>query len=101
MASTVGETIGFELVTETEVDGRGRVSIAKAGAQPGTRYRVSRRLDGEILLTPVVSIPRRELLVWDNPELARTILAGLAEAERGETVDLGDFTRDVDDEGDR
>ncbi len=101
MASSAEETTGFEHVTEAEVDGRGRVSIAKAGAQAGTRYRVSRRSDGEILLTPVVSIPRRELLVWENPELARTILAGLAEAERGETVDLGDFTGDVDDKGDR
>lgn len=95
----LAEPAGFEPVTEAEVDGRGRVSIAKAGAESGTRYRVSRRPDGEILLTPVVSVPRREMLVWENPELASTILTGIAEAERRETRDLGDFTRDGDDVG--
>lgn len=100
MPETIAGPVGFEPVTEAEVDGRGRVSVARAGAEPGTRYRVSRRPDGEILLTPVVSVPRREMLVWEDPDLARKILAGVAEAERGETADLGDFTRFVDDEGD-
>lgn len=100
MAEPAAQWDHFETVTEAEVDARGRVSIAKAGAAAGERYRVSRRPDGEILLTPVVSLPRREMLVWENPELARAILAGISEAERGETVDLGDFTQYADDEDD-
>ncbi len=60
----------FEVLTETEVDSRGRVSLGRAGAEPGRRYRVARDIDGVLLLTPVVSIPERELIVWENPALA-------------------------------
>ena len=76
----------FETVTEAEVDGRGRVSLAKAGAEPGRRYRVRSNIDGVLLLIPVVSIPEREMIVWRNPELAASIREGIAEAERGVMV---------------
>jgi hypothetical protein len=54
----------FETVAEAEVDSRGRVSLGKAGAEPGRRYRVERNIDGVLILTPVVSIPEREMIVW-------------------------------------
>ncbi len=82
----------FEVVTETEVDSRGRVSLGRAGAEPGRRYRVARDIDGVLLLTPVVSIPERELIVWENPALAERIHTGIAEAQAGRTVELGDLT---------
>ena len=91
----------FEVVTETEVDSRGRVSLGRAGAEPGRRYRVARNIDGVLLLTPVVSIPERELIVWENPVLAERIRTGVAEAQAGRTADLGDFTgyaTDIDEE---
>jgi hypothetical protein len=81
----------FETVAETEVDSRGRVSLGRAGAEPGRRYRVERNVDGVLMLIPVVSIPEREMIVWRNPELAAEIREGLAAAERGETEDLGSF----------
>ncbi|HEX9033139.1 MAG TPA: hypothetical protein VF834_14965 [Streptosporangiaceae bacterium] len=81
----------FETVAEVEVDSRGRVSLGKAGAEPGRRYRVEQRIDGVLLLIPVVSIPEREMIVWRNPVLAAEIRAALAEAEDGKTVDLGSF----------
>src|SRR5580698_5936568 len=81
----------FETVAEVEVDSRGRVSLGKAGAEPGRRYRVEQRVDGVLLLIPVVSIPEREMIVWRNPELASEIRQGLMEAEHGTTVDLGSF----------
>ncbi len=37
-----GLPVPFEVVTETEVDSRGRVSLGRAGAEPGGRYRVAR-----------------------------------------------------------
>jgi hypothetical protein len=83
----------FETVTEVEVDSRGRVSLGKAGAQPGRRYRVEQRVDGVLLLIPVVSFPEREMVVWRHPELASQIREALDEAERGETVDLGSFSQ--------
>ncbi|MGQ0717545.1 MAG: hypothetical protein ACT4NP_09570 [Pseudonocardiales bacterium] len=91
----------FEVITETEVDSRGRVSLGRAGAEPGGRYRVARNIDSVLLLTPVVPIPERELIVWENPALAERIRIGIVETQTGRTVDLGDFTAyatDTDDE---
>jgi hypothetical protein len=81
----------FETIAEVEVDSRGRVSLGRAGAAPGRRYRVEHNVDGVILLIPVVSIPEREMIVWHNPDLAAEIREGLAEAERGKTQDVGSF----------
>ncbi len=81
----------FETVAEVEVDSRGRVSLGKAGAEPGRRYRVEQRVDGVLLLIPVVSIPEREMTIWRNPELAAEIRQGLVQADSGQTVDLGSF----------
>jgi hypothetical protein len=90
----------FETVAEAEVDARGRVSLGKAGAEPGRRYRVERNIDGVLLLIPVVSIPEREMIVWRNPELAASVREGIAQAETGQTVDLGSFGKYADDDED-
>lgn len=94
------EPAEFETVAETEVDSRGRVSLGKAGAEPGRRYRVHRNIDGVLILIPVVSIPEREMIVWRSPELAAEIRESLRATERGEAVDLGDFGQYLDDETD-
>jgi hypothetical protein len=83
----------FETVAETEVDSRGRVSLGRAGARTGRRYRVQANPDGVLLLTPVVSIPERELQVWTDPELAQRIRTGIEHAHAGKTHDLGDFSK--------
>jgi hypothetical protein len=88
----------FETIAETEVDSRGRVSLGRAGAEPGRRYRVERNIDGVLLLIPVVSIPEREMIVWRDPELARTILQGIDEAEAGQTIERPGFTDGTEDE---
>ncbi|MGO8956958.1 MAG: hypothetical protein ACLQFR_06270 [Streptosporangiaceae bacterium] len=90
----------FETVAEAEVDSRGRVSLGKAGAEPGRRYRVERNIDGVLLLIPVVSIPEREMIVWRNPELAASIREGIAQAEAGQTVDRGNFAQYAGDDDD-
>ncbi|GAB7188963.1 hypothetical protein ATKI12_8794 [Kitasatospora sp. Ki12] len=93
---TIMQSEEFETVAETEVDSRGRVSLGRAGAKPGRRYRVESNPDGVLLLTPVVSIPEREMQVWTDPLLAERIRAGIEQAQRGETVDLGDFSEYLD-----
>lgn len=90
----------FETVAEARVDSRGRVSLGEAGAKPGRRYRVERNVDGVLILIPVVSIPEREMIVWQNPDLAAEIREGLAAAERGETIDRGSFQQYLDDNRD-
>ena len=87
----------FETVAEAEVDSRGRVSLGKAGAEPGRRYRVERNIDGVLILIPVVSIPEREMIVWRNPELAASVREGIAEAKAGQTIDRGSFAKYADD----
>lgn len=86
----------FEVVGESEADARGRVALGRAGARPGRRYQVRSDDDGVIVLTPVVSIPEREMLAWENPHLAEQVRGAVADAEAGRTVDLGDFTRYAD-----
>ncbi|MGX1772784.1 hypothetical protein ACWIGW_11805 [Nocardia brasiliensis] len=91
----------FEIVGESEADSRGRVALGRAGARPGRRYQVRINSDGVVVLVPVVSIPEREMMVWENPHLAEQIRQGVTDAEAGNTVDLGDFTRYADDPGDK
>ncbi|HEX6500828.1 MAG TPA: hypothetical protein VF054_17635 [Micromonosporaceae bacterium] len=74
------------------------MALGRAGARPGRRYQVRADDDGVIILMPVVSIPEREMLAWENPQLAEQVRAGVAEAEAGRTVDLGDFTQFADEE---
>lgn len=88
----------YEVVAEVEVDPRGRLSLGRAGATPGRRYRVEATVDGVLRLTPVVSIPERELRLWTDPALQKLILQGMEQARDGKTRDLGDFTRYLEDE---
>ena len=99
---TVLEELGgtFEVIAEAEADNRGRVTIARAGAKPGRRYRVYANADGLVVLEPVVSIPEREMLVWEYPALAQQIRTGIAEAESGRTVELGSFEQFLDEDED-
>ena len=57
-------------------------SEVTADAQTDTRGRV-----------PIISIPERDLPVWQDPELATDIREAISDAEAARTVDLGDFDR--------
>jgi hypothetical protein len=67
---------------EVELDSRGRVPLGRIATSH--RYRVERLEDGEILLTPVVSISERELAVLANPELVESIKRGVAQMNAGQ-----------------
>lgn len=89
----INESEEFEVVAETEVDARGRVSLGRAGAKPGRRYRVESNIDGVLMLTPVVSIPEREMAVWRDPDLAQRVRNAYARTEQGgKAIDRGDFS---------
>ncbi|WP_236790531.1 hypothetical protein [Amycolatopsis sp. GM8] len=79
-------------------DERARVAVGKAGAHKDDRYAVSVNAEGAILLTPLASIPKRELLVWENAELRASLFRGLAEAAEGKGRPLPWVTAE-DDEG--
>ncbi|BEH02636.1 hypothetical protein SDC9_161675 [bioreactor metagenome] len=87
----------FKNVGEAVADERGRLPMGKSGVRKDDRYAVAVNDDGQILLTPLVSIPRRELIVWEDQLLRESLARGLAEAAAGETVDLGSFAEYLDD----
>ena len=88
---------GFEPEAEVTADDRARIPLGKAGVHRNDRYAVSRSKSGEILLTPLASIPRRELIVWENGNLRAAILRGLADVAEGKVSKL-DWAEFADDE---
>lgn len=88
----------FTSLGEAVADERGRLPMGKSGVRKDDRYAVAVNADGQILLTPLVSIPRRELIVWENQLLRESLARGLAEAAAGETISLGSFTDELDTE---
>lgn len=78
-------------VREMAEDERARVPVARVGVHCDDRFLASRRASGEILLTPLTSIPKRELLTWENDELRASLLRGLGDAAAGRVGPLDDL----------
>ena len=93
------ELAGMSLLGEVVADDRARIAFGRVGVRKDDRFAVAVREDGTIVLTPLVSIPKRELLVWENQQLRESLARGLAQSAHGETVELGDFTQFVDGRG--
>ena len=91
---------GLWPVAEVTADDRARVPIGRAGAHKNDRYAVSQNDEGAILLTPLVSIPKRELLVWENEELRASLFRGLADAAEGNVRELSWVTADGEEDED-
>jgi len=89
---------GFEPVAEVTADERARIAFGRAGVRRNDRFLVSTRPTGEILLTPLASIPKRELLVWEDQELRTSLLRGLADATQGRVARRDDLLDGADEE---
>ena len=89
---------GFHPVAEVTADERARIAFGKAGVHKDDRYALSINDDGAILLTPLASIPKRELLVWENEELKASLFRGLADAAEGKVQRLDWLTEDEEDD---
>ena len=79
---------------DTPPDGEGWERNTDAGRDGWERFDYSER---SYWRRP---IPERERLVHENPELAEQVREGIAQAERGETVDLGSFAQHLDESDD-
>lgn len=81
---------------EVAVDGRRRITLGAAAEHE--RYRVQKLDNGDILLTPLASIPARELDLWNDPELLALVKEGLEQAAAGKLVrreeDFGQYADD-------
>lgn len=91
---------GFKPVGEVVADDRARIPFGKAGVRRDDRFAIAVDDHGSILLTPLASIPKRELFVWEDAQLRESLARGLAQSAAGETVELGDFTQFADDDVD-
>lgn len=85
---------GFEPITEVTADDRARIAFGRVGVHSDDRFLVSRRSSGEILLTPMASIPRRELLIWENDSLRESLLRGLGDVAAGRVMPRDDLLDD-------
>jgi len=85
---------GFEPVAEVAADDRARIAFGRAGVRRNDRFLISARSTGEILLTPLASIPKRELLVWEDDLLRESLLRGLADASQGRVSERDDLLDD-------
>lgn len=81
----------FETLGEVVADERSRIAFGKAGVRKDDRYAIAVNDDGEILLTPLASIPRRELIVWENANLRASLARALEDSSKGNVHDLGSF----------
>ncbi|PQM49852.1 hypothetical protein C5U48_23395 [Mycolicibacter virginiensis] len=88
----------FEPVAEVTADDRARIAFGRIGVRRNDRFLVSRRASGELLLTPMASIPQRELLVWENESVRNSLLRGLADAAEGRASQRDDYLDDDVDE---
>jgi len=85
---------GFEPVTEVTADDRARIAFGRVGVHRDERFLVSRHASGEILLTPMASIPKRELMIWENEQLRQSLLRGLGDSAAGRVEPMDDLLDD-------
>ncbi|EUA45752.1 hypothetical protein [Mycobacteroides abscessus] len=88
----------FEPVTEVTADDRARIAFGRIGVHRNDRFLVSRRSSGELLLTPMASIPQRELLVWEDESVRNSLLRGLADVSAGRVSRRDDYLDGDDDD---
>lgn len=100
----------FELVAESGVDERNRLSLTKAiamicerlgdvGVSPkNLQFRISVNSVGQILLDPALTIPVHEVWLFRNPAALSKVREGLIQAAEGDVHDLGSFAKYADDE---
>jgi hypothetical protein len=92
----------FRPIAEVVADSRARIAFGKAGVHDGDRFAIATNDEGQILLTPLASIPKRELIVWENAELRASLARGIADVEAGRVskLDLDQIkVSDGDDDG--
>lgn len=84
----------METSEEVTADDRARLPLGKLGVRKSDRFAVSRQADGSIILSPVVSVPKREMIIWENSALRASLLRGLADAAEGKVRELDWVTSD-------
>lgn len=90
----------LEPVGEVAADDRSRISFGKIGVRGFDRFAVARAADGTLVLTPLASIPKRELIVWENKELRESLARGMGDVEAGRVEPAGSFAEHLNNDAD-
>ena len=97
MPSVLGNDTVFEEIKESvKADEKGRVILGRDFS--GKHYRISVSAGGEILLTPVVVIPERDMWLYKSPQALAMFHQGLAEAAAGKITAGEDLSRYANDQ---
>jgi hypothetical protein len=88
------DTVFEEIKESVKADEKGRVILGRDFS--GKQFRVSTSADGDILLTPVVVIPERDMWLYRNPEALEMFHRGLADAAAGRVTAPEDFSKYAD-----
>ncbi len=92
MPVVLDRNIVFDEIKESvKADDKGRVILGRDFS--GKNYRVSVSATGEILLTPVVIMPERDMWLYKNPHALALFQQGLADAQAGRVAAAEDFSR--------
>ena len=94
-APRIGTIDSMATTIRIGTDDRSRVPLARLDVLPSQEFLAERQDDGSILLVPVTLIPTRELALWENSDLRRSVMTGVAEAAAGLIETDNDFLRDL------
>ena len=90
------DTVFEEIKQSVKTDDKGRIILGRDFS--GKSYRVAVSADGEILLTPVVVMPERDMWLYKNPQALALFQQGLADAQAGRVTAAEDFSQYAADE---
>lgn len=79
-------------------DAKGRISLAKFLENNDLPLDLDVRVDedGKITLTPLATIPTRELWLYKNPKALKSLREGIEQAGKGEVKSRGSFAKYVE-----
>lgn len=93
MSSSVIKNTDFKLVSEfARTDAKKRLSLGEVVAGSGA-FNIYRNTFGQLFLDPVKAVPADEAWLFEHPTTLASVRRGLEQAVRGETHDLGDFSK--------
>lgn len=78
-------------------DSKGRITLGHL-ADGVSSYAIIPAEEGRLILEPHVNVPAREMWLYKNKIALAQVKQGMKELAEGKLVDLGDFTKYVDDE---
>lgn len=86
---------GFRVLKDIiRPDDRGRITLGNLAKSK--TYKVMINDAGQILLTPVVTVPEQELWLWQNTSALAAVGRGIEQADKNEVHDLGSFAQYAD-----